>query len=252
MLLLVVAVAAIAATAADRQGANSSAPPDAPAPFVVGSGATSARVLPGRGRWRRPTVVFLHGWGLTGPTAYRSWLRHLTLRGSTVIVPRYQTSLRTWSEAVPDNALAGARSALGRLRPRPRGVVVVGHSVGGILAVDYAARARELRLPPALAVMSVFPGGALRDMPPVPEDDPARLPSTIRQLMVLASPTDRVVGTSPAQVIFEGAVNVPDARRRLIQVDDPVAGDHFAPVVDSAAARRTFWGPLDRILSLAG
>jgi acetyl esterase/lipase len=209
-------------------------------------------VLPGRGPRRGPTVVFFHGWGLTGPTAYRSWLRHLTSGGSTVIVPRYQTSLRTSSEAVPDNALAGVRSALRRLRPRPRGVVVVGHSVGGILAVDYAARARELGLPPALAVMAVLPGGALRDMPPVPEDDPASLPSTIRRLLVLASPTDRVVGTTPAQAIFEGAVNVPDARRRLIEVHDPVAGDHFAPVVGSVAARRTFWSPLDRILSLVG
>lgn len=252
MLFLVVAVAAIAATAADRRSAGGSPPQDAPAPFVVGSGATSAQVLPGRGHRRRATVVFLHGWGLTGPRAYRSWLRHLTIRGSTVIVPRYQTSLRTPSEAVPDNALAGIRSALRRLRPRPRGVVVVGHSVGGILAVDYAARARELRLPPAVAVMSVFPGGALRDMPPVPEDNPASVPSTIRRLLVLASPTDRVVGTSPAQAIFEGAVNVPDARRRLIQVDDPVAGDHFAPVVDSAAARRAFWSQLDRIVSLVG
>ncbi|MGI9099229.1 MAG: alpha/beta fold hydrolase [Solirubrobacteraceae bacterium] len=88
--------------------------------------------------------MFLHGWGLTGPKAYDGWLRHLTARGSTVIVPRYQSSSGTNSEDVPDSALAGVRSALRRLRPRPRRVVVVGHSVGGILAVDYAARASRL------------------------------------------------------------------------------------------------------------
>jgi pimeloyl-ACP methyl ester carboxylesterase len=252
LLLVAVAVAAIAATAADRRDAAISPRAEAPAPFVAGSGARSAQVLPRQGRVPRPTVVFLHGWGLTGPTAYRPWLRHLTARGSTVIVPRYQTSLRTRSEAVPDNALAGLRSALRRLRPRPRAVVVVGHSVGGILAVDYAVRARELGLPPALAVMSVFPGGALRDVPPIPEDNLANLPSTVRRLLVLASPTDQIVGTAPAQAIFDAAVSVPEGRRRLVLVDDPVAGDHFAPVLDSPAARRTFWSPLDRILSLVG
>ena len=208
-------------------------------------------MLPARGGRRRATVVFLHGWGLTGAKAYDAWLRHLTSRGSTVIVPRYQTSLRTDSEKVPDNALAGVRAALRRLRPRPRAVVVIGHSVGGVLAVDYAARARPVGLPPAQTMMVVYPGGALKDMPAVPEDDAAQIPSSVRRMLVLASPTDKVVGTAPAEAIFTGAVNLPSDRRELITVDDSVAGDHFAPALDSGAARREFWKRADRLVRLA-
>lgn len=223
--------------------------PKPPRPFAVGSGAESALVLPARGRQRRPVVVFLHGWGLIGPEAYRGWLRHLTRRGSTVIVPRYQASLRARPEAVPDDALAGVRSALERLRPRPRRVVVVGHSVGGVLAVDYAVRARTLGLPAAQAVMSIFPGAALRDMSAVPQADPARLPSTVRRLLVLESTSDDVVSTSVAEDIYHGATGLPEERRELVTIREAAAGDHFAPVVDAPAARRVFWARLDRLLS---
>lgn len=221
-------------------------------PLVVGSGARSAQILPGRGSKRRPTVIFMHGWGLTGPDAYSGWLRHLTARGSSVIVPRYQRSTRTPSREILDNALSGARSALRRLRPRPERIVVVGHSVGGVLAVDYAARADALGLPPAHAVMVVYPGGELRRMPAVPEVDPALVPPTVRHLLVLASPTDRVVGTATAAALVEGAVGIDRARRRLGLVDGAGAGDHFAPVLDTKAARETFWRPLDELLSDVG
>ena len=251
--LVVVVAAAAAGCGAVAGGGDAGRPArEAPRPSVVGSGARSALLLPARGRRHGPAVVFLHGWGLTGPTAYRSWLRHLTDRGSTVIVPRYQASLRTSPETLPGNLMAGVRAALRRLRPRPRGVVVVGHSVGGILAVDYAARARSLGLPPAVAVMIVYPGGVLRDMPAVPEDDPKRVPSSVRRLLVLASPSDRVVGMAPAQAIFHGSLRLPAARRRIVEIDDPVAGDHFAPVLDSPTARRVFWSRLDRLLALVG
>lgn len=222
-----------------------------PQPFSVGTGARSARVLPARGPRRRATVVFLHGWGLIGPKAYDAWLRHLTSRGSTVIVPRYQEGLRTDSRKVPGNALAGVRAALRRVRPRPGRVVVIGHSAGGVLAVDYAARARSLRLPWAAGLMIIYPGGAIKDIQPVPEEDPALIPAGVRQLLVLASPTDQVVGTAPAEAIATGAAKLPPARRRLITVDDETAGDHFAPALDSAATRREFWQRADRLIRLA-
>jgi pimeloyl-ACP methyl ester carboxylesterase len=128
---------------------------------------------------------------------------------------------------------------------------VIGHSVGGVLAVDYAARARSLRLPRAAGLMIIYPGGAIKDMPPVPEEDPALIPPGVRRLLVLASPTDQLVGTAPAEAIATGAVKLPPARRRLITVDDEAAGDHFAPALDSAATRREFWERADRLISLA-
>lgn len=247
-MLLVATVAAAAVLLNDQTGEVSSPGPETRA-FVVGDGARAAMVLPALGGRRRPTVVFLHGWGLTGSQAYAAWLRHLARRGSTVIVPRYQTSLRTPSRSTPDAALSGVRFALRAVSPRPRAVVVVGHSAGAVLAVDYAARAETLGLPPARAVMAIFPGSAIRNMPPVPSAGPELLPETVRQLLVMASPSDDVVGTVPAQEIYDGAVRVAPERRRLVSVADRLAGDHFAPAVDSAAARRTFWSALDDLLT---
>lgn len=253
--VVALAVAIVVAIALASGGSDTRQPPRAtrpPQPFAVGSGARAARVLPGRGAHRRATVVFLHGWGMTGPTAYDGWLRHLTSRGSTVILPRYQSNLRTYSLEVPDDAVAGVRAALRRVRPRPRRVVVIGHSVGGVLAVDYAARARQLGLPPAAAVMIVYPGGALKDMPPIPEESAAKIPASVLRLLVLASPTDQIVGTAPAEAIVAGAVAVPEDRRQLVSIDDPVAGGHFAPVLDSPAARREFWNRADQLIALLG
>ena len=228
-------------------------PPDPPRrPFTVGRGARSALVLPAQGDRRRPVVVFLHGWGLIGREAYRPWMDHLAARGSTVIVPRYQTSIRTSSATALTNAVAGVRGALRLVRPRPRNVVVVGHSAGGVLAVEYAVSARRLKLPAARAVVAIYPGSALRDLPPIPQSDPAALPSATRRLLVLASPLDEVVGTGPAQAIHDGAVNIADSRRELVTVDDPVAGKHFAPVVHSPAAREQLWRRVDDVLDRLG
>lgn len=213
---------------------------------TIGNGAQSVQVFIGRGP-ARPTVIFMHGWGLTGAGAYRGWIRHLTDRGSTVIVPRYQNSLRTPTEQVPANAMAGIRRGLASLPSSPRDVVVMGHSAGGILAVDYAVQAvSDPALPDASAAMIVFPGGAIRDMPEVPEEDPAQIPSTVGRLVVMASPTDTVVGTAPAKAVSDGATAVP--RRRLVLVNDPVAGNHFAPALDGPASRRAFWRVLDNLL----
>lgn len=251
LVLVVVLAGSAVLAAALALGGSPSAPPKPPRPFTVGRGARSALVLPGRGPVRRATVIFLHGWGLTGRQAYGAWLRHLTARGSTVIVPRYQTSLRTQSLVVPGNAIAGIRSALRRIEPRPATVVVAGHSVGGVLALDYAVRARGLRLPPAAAVLSIYPGGALKGMPPIPEDDPSALPQTVKRFVVVESTTDTVVGTTPAETIYAAASGLPPARRKLVTIEDGAAGDHFAPALQSAVARKTFWPLLDRLVTAA-
>ena len=243
----VIVAGAVAVSSFD--GRDRDPKPKPPRPFTVGAGARSALVLPARGGQRRPVVVFLHGWGLIGREAYRGWLRHLAGRGSTVIVPRYQANSRARPEAVPGDALAGVRSAVERLRPRPRAVVVVGHSVGAVLAVDYAVRARALGLPAAQGVMSIFPGAALRDMPPVPQADPAQLPPTVRRLLVVESTSDEVASTSVAEAIYHGAVRLPEQRRELVTIREAAAGDHFAPALDTPAARRVFWARLDRLLT---
>ena len=214
----------------------------------VGRGATGAEVVRRRGAPAQPAVIFLHGWRLLGRTAYRDWILHLARRGRTVIVPRYQERRGTPPEAALANALAGIRAALRRVPIRPGSVTVAGHSAGAALAADYAAVAAQEDLPPANAVLAIYPGRIIRaTSEPIPQVDPALIPSPVR-LVVMASPADEIVGEQPAQELFAAATAVPPENRSLVEVDDPAAGDHFAPVLGSTAARRTFWRPLDRLL----
>jgi acetyl esterase/lipase len=120
-------------------------------------------------------------------------------------------------------------------------VLAAGHSAGGALSADLAASADSAGLPRIAAVYAVYPG---RDLglrgflagPPL-----GRIPSGTA-VLVLGSPTDRVVGTATARDIAAGA------RGELRLVRDLVVGAHNAPLLDGEPFRRAFWAPLDRLL----
>lgn len=250
--LLAAAAALVLVLVASRGGDDRSSPRTPAAlrsAFTVGRGVEATRVLPPIGPSNGETVIFLHGWGLVGPSAYSPWLEHLRRGGSTVLVPRYQRDLRTASSRVPDAVLAGVRGAVQRLPDRPTDVVVVGHSTGGVLALDYATKAPRARLPPARAVLAIYPGGALRDMPPLTADA-AALPRGTR-VILMASAADQVVGIAPAQRLYADAEHL-GPRRELTLVDDPGATDHFAPARPGEAARRTFWPVADALIGARG
>jgi acetyl esterase/lipase len=216
--------------------------------LTVGRGALSADVLRRPGAPAQRAVIFLHGWRLLGRAAYRDWQLRLARRGLTVVAPRYQERQGTPPEDALENALAGIRAALREVPVRRDGVFVVGHSAGAALAADYAAVAARERLPRALAVLAIYPGRIIRaTSEPIPQVDPALIPSTVR-LVVMASATDQIVGEQPARELFAAASAIPTSRRSFLQVRDRVAGDHFAPVLGSRTARRTFWRQLDRLL----
>jgi dienelactone hydrolase len=162
------------------------------------------------------------------------------------VYPAYQTSLVDVRSPLP-NLLAALRAAFARLDGHGP-VVAAGHSAGGALAVDLAASAARAGLPAPQAVLSVFPGRGLRGIPlRLPAADPTGVPPSTR-LLVLASERDEVVGTGTARNLVARAVRVPRARRTLRLVRDRAAADHGAPQRDDAAARRTFWAPLDRLV----
>lgn len=220
--------------------------------FSVGKGARGAAVVRRAGATgRRPVVIFLHGWGITAPSAYRPWIRHLAAVGNTVIVPRYQRTARDRPDRVRANAVAGIRRALSRTSAAPDSLVVAGHSAGAALAADYAAFAVRLGLPRAQAVFAVYPGRRI-DVPPgeIPEADPARIPSATR-LVALAGARDAVVGEAPARELVARSTQLPARRRRFVRVTDPSLAGHFAPLSSSRAARRTFWRRLDRLIAQA-
>ncbi len=214
----------------------------------LGSGVTGVDVLRRRGAAEQRAVIFLHGWRLLGRAAYHAWQLRLARRGLTVIVPRYQQRVGTPPEDTLANAITGVRDALARFPVRAGGVLVIGHSAGAALAADYAAVATRERLPRARAVLAIYPGRMIRaSSPPIPEVDLSRIPPQVR-LTVMMSRSDAIVGEAPARELYDAATRIPTSRRRLVEVVDPAAGDHFAPALDTRAARRVFWSEFDELL----
>ena len=217
----------------------------------VGHGERSAVILrPRRATRALPLVIFIHGIFATEPRYYGAWLKHLVGEGNEVIYPRYQEPL-TPPAAFLANAIAGIRAALPVEPVRPGTLVVAGHSAGGALSADYAASARGDGLPVPRLVFAVYPGRGLRGVPlRIPEMDPAGIPRSTR-IVALAGARDRIVGTTVAREIVDDATQVPRARRAYRLLKDPHIDHHLAPLRGDAAARRAFWGPLDRMIKQA-
>jgi dienelactone hydrolase len=213
---------------------------------TAGSGVQQSTIIrPDVGR-PLPVVVFLHGWGAPDPGFYRPWLEHLARRGSAVVYPRYQDSFVQPPRQALGNVLAALRIALARPGLRSDALVVAGHSAGGALAADYAALAGTAGLPEPRAIFAAYPGRRLPRIPRgLPEIPPRRIAAGT-QIVALASTADGVVGTATARELVRGASR---ADARLVLVRDPAAKDHRAPQRTDAAARRTFWAPLDRLIA---
>jgi dienelactone hydrolase len=182
-----------------------------------------------------PVVVFCHGWGGMDPTHYRAWIDHIVRRGSIVIYPLYQDSLRTPAADFLPNATAAVRAALDELGTRKDGIApdlarlaAVGHSAGGMLAAGLGATAAASGLPPFRAVMSVEPGDGLRlgdsRIPPV---DFGAMPAETL-LLVLVGAEDERVGREDGARIHDGASAVPDANKDLLEMQ---SDDHGAPAL---------------------
>src|ERR1700683_5030439 len=112
-----------------------------------------------------PLVIFNHGWSAMEPKPYGAWIDHIVKRGTIVVYPVYQDSLRTPPGDFTPNAAAGIRAAIAKLQSEPGHVkpdlgkiAFVGHSMGGVISANLAAQWQQLIVPRPLAVMSVQPG----------------------------------------------------------------------------------------------
>jgi acetyl esterase/lipase len=189
-----------------------------------------------------PVVVFLHGWGALVPTPYLAWIEHLARRGNVVVYPRYQESLSTPLASLTPNAESAVRAALRRLRrdpghvrPAPDLFALAGHSAGGLLAANLAARAPANGLPPPRAVMSVEPGRSWG--PPwrtIPLADLSRIPAGTL-LLAVAGEDDRAARDVDARRIVREATAVAAADKNLVTLvsdrhgSPPLLADHLAP-----------------------
>ena len=193
-----------------------------------------------------PVVIVLHGFNAVDPAPYRAWIEHIVKRGHVVIYPEYQTLRVTPSpETYLPDALTGIRGAISRLRADATlrvaldRVAVVGHSLGGVLAANYAAVATDENLPPAAALMPVEPGGcagcgAIGDRLGAPFAELARIPAETLAL-VLVGDADTAVGEFGAIRIWEQTPQIPTDRRDYVTLvsDDrgrpALRADHFQP-----------------------
>lgn len=219
--------------------------------LVFGSKAQAVTVFRMRGTAPRQAVIFLHGWGLKGPQAYRPWLEHLARSGSTVIVPRYQTTVGSRPDLALARAAAGIRTAMRRVAIRRDGLVLAGHSAGAALAVDLAATARRSGIPAPQGMLLMFPGRAIKDFPAgIPAQDASTIPERTKTI-VMASTVDQVVGDEPARELHATlkANSVTDLE--LLEVSGDVLGEHFAPARSAPPMRRYFWRVLDGLIARA-
>jgi pimeloyl-ACP methyl ester carboxylesterase len=170
-----------------------------------------------------PVIVFLHGWGGMNPLYYGAWLDHLVKRGNIVIYPRYQATLLTGITEFTPNTLQAVKDALNRLKTAPGHVAAdlskfatVGHSLGGLLAVNVAALASESGLPRVAAVMAVEPG--ITESPiNVPLADLKKLPPETL-LLAVAGDQDTLVRDHDAKRIYYESTRVPENNKDFIML----------------------------------
>jgi pimeloyl-ACP methyl ester carboxylesterase len=193
-----------------------------------------------------PLIIFIHGWSAMHPDTYRGWIDHLARHGNIVVYPRYQERLFSPAAEYFPNIVASVRSALDVLKqadhvaPDLSRVAVVGHSVGGVEVVNYAAAARAEGLPVPNAVMSVEPGqGAEHGIKIVPMNDCGAVPAGTK-LIVMIADADGIVGSECARTIWRGTAHVKERAFVTLRSDrhgfPPLTANHLSPVSWNRAA----------------
>lgn len=222
-----------------------------------------------------PLVLFFHGYTALNPGPYLSWINHLTLNGAAVFYPDYQD--KNFAVQNPDNylpqALSGVRTLMeamgtGDLPPVDRDMVTaVGHSLGGVLAANYAAIAAAQEVPVPGVLMPVEPGGCAGcggngDRLGAPVINLGAIPATVWALVV-AGEDDTVVGDAAAKLLWDGLTEVPLDQRDFVLFrtdthgDPPLVADHLMPQTAGTLSERDafdylgLWKLLDGLMACA-
>ncbi|HEY3185007.1 MAG TPA: hypothetical protein VGJ77_19355 [Gaiellaceae bacterium] len=195
-------------------------------------------------------VVYLHGWGANLPFEWhQAWFEHLLARGSAVLFPEYQDGVDDAFVVVPYDLRVGLRLGFRALRERDVPVVAAGFSAGASFAFVYAANAKRWSVPAPRAVYSIFPVDPLLIDPGL---DVSKLDDT--RVLLLVGDHDDVVGRQGGDAFWSllGAVPASEKEYRVIRTTDDLLADHEAPTaIHDPVVRRTFWGPLDRLVASA-
>jgi acetyl esterase/lipase len=215
-----------------------------------GGGASQVWVLRPHGTIRS-VVVFAHGWKQAPPSPadawvaqFRPWLDHLLAGGSAIVFPRYQLGGDATEPLVQVRAFeAGLREGFARLGNPRVPVIAAGYSFGAGLVYAYAADARAWGLPAPVAAQLIFPAGPIGAASGPP-------PATMRFLIQVGD-RDTQAGTGVANAVWRLLAAHPAALKRYetVRSSPALIAIHSAPKRADAAAQRTFWAPLDRLLA---
>ncbi|MEO0474912.1 MAG: alpha/beta fold hydrolase [Planctomycetota bacterium] len=211
---------------------------------------------PGDGYWileprqrdeqARPVVLFVHGFGATHYNIYEAWITHLVRRGNVVVYPRYHAGGIVDPKTFTETAARAAAEALARCDGKKHALVdtdtltMVGHSLGGTIIANLAARPEHYNLPTPKALMLLTPGDTRSDkglgalFPKITEDH-----STIKHgtlMLIVDAEGDYFVSPKAGQRILDNAkvIGKQDKRRLLMQTDahgEPsIVSDHMLPL----------------------
>jgi len=184
-----------------------------------------------------PVIIFIHGYSAKTPTYYQAWITHLVRHGNIVIYPRYQLGWIIGVRFATLHAIWAVKQALiilktpDHVHPETEHFAIVGHSLGGGITAEMAAKAVTARLPVPGAVMTVQPYIRNNTMLTDYHDIPA---TTL--LLVVVGEDDTIAGTFFGKEIFMTATQIPlENKDYVIQRTDnygspALVADHFAPV----------------------
>lgn len=213
---------------------------------VYGEGAQRYWVFEPRGVDKAeplPVVAFVHGLNATNYGTSWLWIKHLVRRGNLVIYPAYQDGLLLNPKTFTGASAAAIAEAFKRFDGKTHAkadaqrFAMVGHSLGGAIIANLAARHEHFGLPKAGALMPVQPGDVRAEaglgafFPTLIEDHRTIPEGTL--MLVVATEDDHIVGQGVAKKIFRAAELVPkeDKDYILIGADrhgrPPLLADHL-------------------------
>ena len=212
-----------------------------------------------------PVVLYLQGYGAIGPDAYHDLMVHLGRKGFTVIYPRYGWPWN--SAAYEQNAVDALVDALDRLAgpdhvdPDPDHFAVAGHSLGGILSLRIANRAKTDDLPiPDAIVLHDAAGYGTAAYPHIPLEDLSDIdPDTLLAFIIAQTSIGEPGATGIVARGWNNTRQIPRDRKNALLIRSDGYGkpalisDHFSIVNGELDAIDWYgyWKPTEAALNCA-